>query len=55
MESRDIGIAIVMMIPSFVGSGAVWHLTHNWLFVALWIIVMIFVYGGILKRKYSSD
>ncbi len=55
MESRDIGIGIVMMIPSFVGSGAVWHITHNWWLVLLWIIAMICVYGGILKRKYSSD
>ena len=59
MESRDIGIGIVMIIPSFVGSGAVWHLTHGsgpvirWGLVVLWIIAMICVYGGILKRKYS--
>ncbi len=55
MESRDIGIGIVMMVPSFVGSGAVWNFTHSWLLVALWIIAMGFVYGGILKKKYSSD
>jgi hypothetical protein len=61
MESRDIGIGIVMMIPSFVGSGAVWHIAHSaplavrWLLVLFWIIAMICVYGGILKRKYSSD
>ncbi|MGD9162289.1 MAG: hypothetical protein PVG39_28020 [Desulfobacteraceae bacterium] len=61
MESRDIGIGITMMIPSFVGSGAVWHLTHScdslirWLLVLFWIIAMVCVYGGILKKKYSSD
>lgn len=61
MESRDIGIGIVMIIPSFVGSGAVWQLTHGWGLgirwglVILWIIAMICVYGGILKRKYNSD
>ena len=61
MESRDIGIGITMIIPSFVGSGAVWHLTHSWGpviswgLVTLWIIAMICVYGGILKKKYSSD
>lgn len=55
MDSRDIGIGIVMMIPSFVGSGAVYHLTDNWWLVLLWIIAMIFVYRGILKRKYNSD
>ena len=61
MESRDIGIGIVMIVPSFVGSGAVWNLTDGWaetvrwIMVALWIIAMICVYGGILKKKYSSD
>ena len=55
MESRDIGIGIVMMVPSFVGGGAVWDVTHSWILVFLWIIAMICVYGGILKRKYSSD
>lgn len=55
MESRDIGIGIVMMVPSFVGSGAVWHFTHSWWLVLFWIIAMACVYSGILKRKYSSD
>ncbi|NLD37240.1 MAG: hypothetical protein GX654_10265 [Desulfatiglans sp.] len=55
MESRDIGIGIVMIIPSFVGSGAVWHLTKSWLLVSIWVIAMVFVYGLILKKKYSSD
>ena len=55
MESRDIGIGIVMIVPSFVGSGAVWQFTHSWWLVFLWIIAMVCVYGGILKKKYSSD
>ncbi len=55
MESRDIGIGIVMIIPSFVGSGAVWHFSHSWILVVLWIIAMAFVYFGISKRKYGSD
>lgn len=53
METRDIGIGIVMLIPSFVGSGAVWHLSHNWLLIFSWLIAMGFVYRGILKKKYS--
>lgn len=62
MESRDIGIGIVMLIPSFVGSGAVWHLFHkmfgcgetvSWTVVLLWIVAIACVYGGILKKKYS--
>ena len=62
MESRDIGIGIVMMVPSFVGSGAVWHITQkvwhmpqplSWVLVFIWIIAMVCVYGGILKKKYS--
>lgn len=54
MESRDIGIGIVMMIPSFVGSGLVWNLFHNWFAVFGWLIVMCFVFGIILKKKYSK-
>lgn len=53
MESRDIGIGIVMIIPSFVGSGLVWHFFHNWIVVFLWLIAMACVYGGVLKKKYS--
>jgi hypothetical protein len=51
--SRNLGIGIVMIIPSFVGSGALWHIFHNWLAVLVWMIIMACVYGGILSKKHN--
>ena len=51
MEARDLGIGIVMIIPTFVGGGALWHFFHSWSAILAWIIVMACVYGGILYKK----
>jgi len=51
MEARDLGIGIVMIIPAFVGGGALWHCFHSWLAILAWIIVMAIVYVGILLKK----
>ncbi|MBW1805814.1 MAG: hypothetical protein JRJ06_05520 [Deltaproteobacteria bacterium] len=51
--SRKIGVGIAMIIPSFVGGGAVWSLFSSWLAVFCWIVIMVLVYGGILKEKFS--
>ncbi len=53
--SRDIGIGIVMIIPSFVGGGALWHLFQSWMAVVLWLIIMVCVYCGILIKKRNGD
>ena len=53
MEARDLGIGIVMIIPSFVGGGALWHIFHSWLAVIVWTIVMAGLYVGILFKKYK--
>ena len=53
--SRDIGIGIVMIIPSFVGSGALWQVFHNWPVVFIWLIVMVCLYGGILLKKNRKN
>ncbi|MDB9823507.1 hypothetical protein OAC89_07400 [Deltaproteobacteria bacterium] len=53
METRDLGIGIVMIIPSFVGSGALWQIFHSWPAVIAWIIIMAGLYGGILFKKYK--
>ena len=37
---RKIGICIVMIIPSFVGGGAVWELFGSWFAVSLWVVIM---------------
>jgi hypothetical protein len=47
---RCLGIGIVMVLPSFVGAGAVWHIFNSWFAVAVWIILSIVVYVGILFK-----
>ncbi len=48
--SRYLGIGIVLIIPAFVGSGAVWQFFNSWIAVFIWIIIMAFLYGGILSK-----
>ena len=50
--SRDIGIGVVMIIPAFVGCGALWEIFGSWIAVFIWIIIVAGVYGGILFAKY---
>ena len=51
--SRNIGIGIVMVVPAFVGSGAIWQLFGSWIGVLIWLIIMGFVYGKILSKMNS--
>lgn len=53
--SRKIGIGIVMIIPSFVGGGAVWNILHSWVAVILWLLIMASIYGGILLKNLSHN
>jgi len=50
--SRKIGIGIVMIIPAFVGSGAVWNIFSSWLAVFIWVVIMAFLYHGVLSGKF---
>lgn len=52
--SRCIGTGIVMIIPSFVGGGAMWELFNNWGAVFAWLAVIVISYGFILYRGYYS-
>ena len=52
--SRKIGIGVVMVVPTFVGGGAVWEIMSSWFAVIIWILVMAFIYGGILSGKLFS-
>jgi hypothetical protein len=38
---RMFGKIIVMIIPAFVGAGAVWHVSHSWMAIGIWTIVMV--------------
>jgi len=51
--SRKIGIGIVMIVPAFVTGGLLWSLIPSWIAVAIWEIIMVFVYAGIVKGKFS--
>lgn len=48
---RRIGIGIVMIVPTFVGGGAVWDIFHNWFAVGVWIVIMAVVAAGIISGK----
>ncbi|RPI74797.1 MAG: hypothetical protein EHM45_17205 [Desulfobacteraceae bacterium] len=51
---RKIGIAIVMIVPAFVGAGALWALFHNWIAVIPWLLVISGLTGAIITGKFSK-
>ena len=52
---RKIGIGILMIIPAFVGGGALWDLFHgSWLPVIGWIILMALCSGAILTKNFQT-
>jgi hypothetical protein len=52
-NARKIGIAIVMMIPAFVGAGALWDLIHSWVAVFVWVLAMAAVAVSIIKGGFQ--
>jgi len=51
---RKLGIGILMIVPTFVGAGALWDLFHgSWLPVFGWIILMALCSGAIISDKFS--
>jgi hypothetical protein len=52
---RKIGIGILMIIPAYVGAGALWDIfSGNWLAVIVWIILMALFSGALIAEKFSS-
>ena len=51
---RKIGIGIVMLIPTFVGSGALYAIFHSLILAVVWVIIMVFAYNAILAGKLNS-
>jgi hypothetical protein len=51
---RKIGIAIVMIVPAFVGAGALWAVFHNWIAVIIWLLLMAGLSGAIINGKFSK-
>ena len=52
--ARKIGVGIVMIVPTFVGAGALWAMMHSWVAVFIWIILMCGLCGYILSAKLSD-
>jgi hypothetical protein len=52
--SRRLGVGIVMIIPSFVGAGAMWELFNSWGAVIAWIAIIMIVYGFVLYKGHYS-
>lgn len=51
---RKIGICILMIIPTFVGAGALWDLFHgSWPPILAWIVLMALCAGAIVTEKFS--
>ena len=52
---RMFGKAIVMIIPGFVGAGAVWDVSHSWTGVGIWTMAMIiFTCAVVLKKEFKE-
>jgi hypothetical protein len=48
---RMFGKIIVMIIPTFVGAGAVWQVSHSWMAIGIWTIVMVIFTCSTVIRK----
>jgi hypothetical protein len=51
---RKLGIGIVMLVPTFVGGGALYAIFHSLIPAFIWVIVMGFVYWAIVGGKFNS-
>ncbi|MBN2032907.1 MAG: hypothetical protein JW836_06485 [Deltaproteobacteria bacterium] len=53
--ARKIGIAIVMLVPTFVGSGALWAMFHSFIPVIVWVVLMALVARKIIIGKLRPE
>jgi hypothetical protein len=51
--ARKIGIGIVMIIPTFVGAGAIWGMIHSWFAIVVWVVIMGLVTGSVIRGNLS--
>lgn len=52
---RKIGIGIVMIVPTFVGGGALYAIFHSLIPAAVWIVPMALVYRAIVSGKFKRS
>ena len=51
---RKIGIGIVMIVPTFVGAGAIYDgSSADWAGVIVWVAAMAVFYGSLISGKLS--
>lgn len=53
--SRRIGIGIVMLVPTYVGAGALWAMFHNWFVIFGWVVVMFAVGGAVISGRFLKS
>ncbi len=51
---RKLAILIVMIIPTFVGAGAVWDIFESWIAVLIWVVIMGVVAGNIVAGRFLA-
>jgi FtsH-binding integral membrane protein len=51
--SRKIGIGIVLIVPAFVGSGALWSIFESWIAVFVWLALLAFGYLSLFRGKFE--
>ena len=51
--SRKIGVGIVMLVPAFVGGGALWSLFESWTVVLVWLAALAFMYRSVFTGKFE--
>jgi len=49
---RIIGIGIVLIIPAFVGAGALWDVFHRWEPVFVWVVLIYGILGAVVLWKF---
>ena len=50
---RKLGVGIVMLVPTFVFAGVVWSWLGSWFAVLGWVIIMAFIYGGVVSGRLN--
>ncbi len=48
---RMFGKTIVMIIPGFVGAGAIWDIFHNWTAIGIWTVAIVLFTCVVVLRK----
>lgn len=53
--SRKLGIAIVMIIPVFIGGGAIWHVFRSWYLILFWLVFGFVIYRVFISKLSSNE